>query len=302
MLDYLRPLAIFAKTAEFGSFRGAAAALKLSPSVVSHHISQLEAQLGVALIYRSTRRLSLTHEGTLLFGAASRMTAAAEDALSSVLGRTGKPVGQLRVTVSAVMARSPFFSDIAAFAKAYPGVVLDLSFAGVQRDIISDGIDVAMRLGVGPMADSSLKVRRLASVPRLLVGAAEYVADKTVPNDPDDLVGWDWLRLAPFASSMQFHHKSREPVTVNFAPVLTSDGVIALHQILKEGLGITALPDFIVEADLAEGTVVNVLPEWQPEAMAVFLVSPPTGPRDSLQGFFMDFLEERVRARKTGNG
>jgi DNA-binding transcriptional LysR family regulator len=103
MLDQLRPLAVFAKTVETGSFRAAASALELSPSVVSHHIAQLETRLGVALLYRSTRRLALTRVGERLFQSARVMLEAAETGLDSVSRQSRQPVGELRITAPAVL-------------------------------------------------------------------------------------------------------------------------------------------------------------------------------------------------------
>ena len=302
MLDYLRPIAIFAKTIELGSFRRAAIALDLSPSVVSHHISQLEAQLGVALIYRSTRSLSLTYEGTLLFEAACTSSAVATDALDAVFARKGKAVGQLRVMISELLAASPFVADIAAFSRGHPEIELDLIFSGAQqRDLISDGIDVAVRMGPHPATNSVLRVRRLAEVRWLLVASEPYAATKPVPVHPQDLSDWNWLKLDPLPNPMQFTNGAGEIFTPNFNALLTSDGIVALYHLMKEGLGIAAFPDFIVQADIASGKFVNVLPDWRTEDVPVFLISPRSSGRESLRAYFLEFLEGRAKSRRDAN-
>ncbi|WP_274594863.1 LysR family transcriptional regulator [Parasedimentitalea marina] len=152
MLDQLRQIAIFAKTVDHGSFRAAAKALRLSPSVVSHHITQLEAQLGVALLYRSTRKLSLTRDGERLIGAARKMIDAAETGLHAVSDLAPQPSGELRVTAPAVLAQSTIVRRIAKFSIAYPGVRLALDFSDLRREVIGEGIDVALRMGSSRIA------------------------------------------------------------------------------------------------------------------------------------------------------
>src|SRR5437667_9970055 len=128
MIDDLKPLALFAKVVELGSFRGAARTYGLSASVVSHHVSELEGRLGVALLYRSTRKLALTPGGDLRLAAAREMLAAAQRGVDAVSGRSATPSGLLRVTAPAFFAETPFPKDLAAFARAYPRVELVISF------------------------------------------------------------------------------------------------------------------------------------------------------------------------------
>ena len=173
MLDQLRQIAIFAKTVDHGSFRAAARSLRLSPSVLSHHVTQLEQSLGTALIYRSTRKLSLTPDGERLLTAARAMLDAAEAGLQEVSNQRQQPSGMLRVTVPAVLAQSELVDRMANFATGYPNVRLSLDFSDVRRELIGDGFDVAIRMGW--LEDSSLKARKLFDVDRRLVAAMCYL-------------------------------------------------------------------------------------------------------------------------------
>ena len=139
MIDRLRQMAIFAKTIDHGSFRGAARELRLSPSVVSHHISQLEESLGVALIYRSTRKLTLTPEGHRLLAATHKMLEAVEGELADLSVSATAPSGELRVTIPSVLSHSHFTAQIASFSKAYPRIKLLLDFSDTRRALIDDG-------------------------------------------------------------------------------------------------------------------------------------------------------------------
>ncbi|MEM9140585.1 MAG: LysR family transcriptional regulator, partial [Pseudomonadota bacterium] len=147
MLDQLRQIAIFAKTVDHGSFRAAARALDISPSVVSHHVTQLEERLGTALLYRSTRKLSVTEDGKRLLSNAHVMIDAAEAGLTAIADRGRALSGVLHVTVPAVLARSALVDRIAGFSRDHPNVHLMLDFSDARREVIGGGIDVAIRMG-----------------------------------------------------------------------------------------------------------------------------------------------------------
>ena len=298
MLDQLRPMAIFAKTIELGSFRAAANALKLSPSVVSHHISQLETQLGTALIYRSTRQLSLTREGTLLYNAAREMNAAAEDALDAVAARTGQPIGELRLTVPAAFTRSCLVYDLAAFCNAYPKITMNLTFSDQWMDITTSGVDVALRMAVGPLPDSALKVRRLFDIRRFLVGAPRYIDNKPPILHPSQLEEWDWLTLPDDQHSAQFSHRSQAAASVSVRSRIVCDSDVMLYRLAKSGLGINTGLDYIVNDDLATGALQRILPDWHQDPAVVYLVMPPNVSRVSVTGYFLEFLDDRLRLRR----
>ncbi len=182
MIDRLRQMAIFAKTIDHGSFRGAARELRLSPSVVSHHVAQLEESLGVALIYRSTRKLTLTPEGHRLLAATHKMLEAVEGELVDLSVSARAPSGELRITIPSVLSQSQFIEEIAAFSGAYPRIKLFLDFSDTRRALIDDGFDIAIRLG--PKAKNTATSRKLFSVERKLVGSADYLSSRPVPDDP----------------------------------------------------------------------------------------------------------------------
>ena len=124
---------------------------------------------------------------------------------------------------------------------------------------------------------------------------------KPVPVHPQDLSDWNWLKLDPLPNPMQFTNGAGEIFTPNFNALLTSDGIVALYHLMKEGLGIAAFPDFIVQADIASGKFVNVLPDWRTEDVPVFLISPRSSGRESLRAYFLEFLEGRAKSRRDAN-
>lgn len=294
MLDALRPLAVFAKTVETGSFRAAAAALGLSPSVVSHHVARLEARLGAALLYRSTRRLAPTRAGERLIGAARDMVAAAESGLDALAGEARRPAGRLVVTAPAVLTAGAFVDDLAAFAADHPGVALDVTFTDARQDVIAGGIDLAIRMG--RMADSSLKSVALGAARRVLVASPSYLAGRKKPRRPADLAAWDWLHLAPVPRRLVFR-RAGASVAVEYAPRLTADSAIALFRLAEAGLGLATGPDFLAAPAFRARRLVPVLPGWSLGAIGIHAVWPPQAPRLGLTRRLVDFLVARGRGR-----
>ncbi|ABC30634.1 Transcriptional regulator [Hahella chejuensis KCTC 2396] len=291
MIDELRALAVFAKTVEAGSFRAAASALSLSPSVVSHHISGLETRLGVALLYRSTRRLSLTSEGERLFDHAKTMLAAAEAGLNAIIEQAAEPTGKLTITAPAVLARGPFTADVAAFALAFPKISLFINYSDIRQDLIRDGIDLAIR--IGEMADSSLKSKKLFDLTRRLVAAPGYLKNRPTPNHPADLLQWEWIGLKMRPNYKLLHSASGERQRIDFTPRITVDSIDAVCQLAAAGLGLATPPAFLVEDDLRNGRLCEPLPAWRVDTLGVYAVWPPNAARESLTYRFIQFLQSR---------
>ena len=295
MIDELRAMAVFAKTVETGSFRAAATALGLSPSVVSHHVSQLEARLGVALLYRSTRRLSLTQDGKALFEHARAMLAAAEGGFNAVARRAAEPTGMLSVTVSAFLSRGGLMDSIAAFARTHSGIALELDFSDQKRDLIRDGIDLAIRIGA--LEDSTLKSRKLFDIRRKLVAAPEVASRHPAPRMPEDLAEWDWIGLRMRPNHRTLTNAAGESRTVRFEPRVTVNSLDAVCQLSLAGLGLATPPAFMVEAEIDAGRLVEPLPGWSASSLGVYAVWPPNAPREGLTGRLLRFLEEADRTR-----
>jgi len=289
MLDELRQIAIFAKTVDHGSFRGAAEALRLSPSVVSHHVGQLEERLGTALLYRSTRKLSLTREGERLLTAAHIMIDAAEAGIQDIANQTHQLSGLLRLTAPAVLAQSKITDRLAGFSIAYPRVKLSIDFSDDRRDIIANGFDLAIR--VGQLKDSSLKAVKLFDLPRRLVASPDYFKSMSKPKSPNDLNDWDWLELAPVWKKKATFKKARQSETVDKKqPRISVNNVNALLQLTRAGAGLAVVPEFLVEPDISKGNLQYVLPQWTTEPVTTYAVWPSNAPKHGLTKHFVDFL------------
>ena len=289
MLNHLRAIYIFVKVVELGSFRATAKALSLSPSVVSYQISRLEKNLEVALLYRSTRRLTLTSEGRELYDRLAALVAGAERGVDQLTAALSEPVGRLQVTLAASFSREAITRQIAAFARMHPRVELEVRFSDEQQDLITEGIDLAIRSG--PIADSSLHARKLFKIERLLVASPRYLARKPQVEQPSDLGDWDWVWLSVTAEHREFRHLhsgERQRVRLN-KRVTVNDGY-AMCQFAVEGLGLLSSPDYLVEDYLRQGQLVEVLPDWRMESIEVYAVWPPNSPRTGLTRRFVDHL------------
>lgn len=289
MIDQLRQMAIFARTIDHGSFRAAAKAMRLSPSVVSHQVSELERRLGTALIYRSTRSLSLTRDGERLLSSARLMIEAAENGLQSVSDQASEPSGELRLTMPAVLARSRLVEQIAGFTVANRKVQLTIDFSDTRKSLISDGFDLAIRMGW--LKDSALIARKLSSVKRRLVAARSYLKARPKPASPADLNDWDWLELSPVrAKQPKFQKAGHKTMALKPASRISVNDAHALYQFARAGAGLAFIPDFLAEDDVAAGVMDYVLPDWQVEDIGIYAVWPQNAPKHGLTKYLVDHL------------
>lgn len=296
MIDQLRALAIFGKTVECGSFRAAAKELGLSASVISHHISALEARLGTALLYRSTRRISLTSEGELLFASVQRMVEAANQGLDIVGGRSNDPSGRFCLTMPSFFARSEFIRDISAFSRNFPKVEIDIQFSDAAIDLVRNGIDMAIR--VGDLKDSSLKSKKISSFDRKLVLAPSYLntCNERI-NHPNKLKNLDWIGFQHRPHRKSFTHQKQGSIDIQFSPRLVVDSVDALAQFAIEGAGLATPPTFLIRDALSSEELVEVLPEWRVSSLAVYAVWPANASTLSIGARFLQFIEQSHQAR-----
>ena len=203
MIDQLRAMAIFTKVVQLGSFRATGEALNLSPSVISHHVSALEAHLDCALLYRSTRRISLTDDGAQFYAASKEMVRAAQVGLDALTAKADQPAGQLRVAVpAALFEKDQYIECIATFVRRYPKVNLCMYFSDQTLDLIGSQIDVAVRAGF-QLKDSRYKARKLCELEHNLVVAPSYLKGRKPPSSIRELAELDWIKLSQFAPAKQ---------------------------------------------------------------------------------------------------
>lgn len=269
MIDQLKSLAVFATVVEEGSFRAAAARLNLSPSVISHHIANLEKKLGVVLFYRSTRVLSLTENGHRLFGSASSMIAAAEDGLSQFSDSADDRLIDLRVAIPSMLAGHPIFERIIRFARDNPGVRLNLLSSDLTQNLLTENIDVGIR--VGKMRDADYKARKIGQDHRVIVAAPKLVKRYEELTHPNQLSAWDCISFSAVQDKFSFH-KGRSTIDVWGITAAVTDSVATMHELTLAGVGVSGMPFEIVNKDISAKRLVKLLPEWREDVLNVYAV------------------------------
>lgn len=268
--------AIFAKVAELGSFARAAEELGLSKPTVSKAISRLEAQLGAALLSRTSRRLSLTESGRASLARATRLLAEGEAAEAEALAQLSVPRGRVRISAPLSFGVAHLGEVLPAFLAAYPDVVLDLALSDRLVDVVAEGFDLAIR--IARLDDSSLLARRLCTVRLLLVGAPGYFDAHGRPAHPAELAGRLALAYSggPARRPWAFSHPVFGEAVVEPPVQVWSDNADLLTPSLVAGAGVALQPEFLVWRELRDGVLEHAMPEWSVPALDLHLVMPPS--------------------------
>ena len=292
-MDRLTAMGVFKRVVELSSFSAAARDLSLSNAAVSKNVSELEAHLGVRLLNRTTRRLSITEAGDAYY---RRCVAVLEeidaaDREASTLAAT--PRGLLRVSAPMSLGLLHLAAAVPAFLRRYPDISVDLVLDDRVADLVHDGFDLALR-GGAPLSDSSLACRRLAAIDRVVCAHPDYFAAHGTPAAPDDLTDHQCLiySLSSTPRDWRFQGPGGE-TAVRVTGRFTANSSIALREALLDRLGIALIPTFVVGSDLKHGRLVPALPDWLPEDQSVYAVYPHRRFVSAKVRCFIDFLVER---------
>jgi len=269
----LNALAVFAKVVEAGSFSEAARRLKMPISTVSRRVAELEDQLGVRLIERSTRNLRLTELGAEVLEHAIRSAELSDAVESIVSNRLADVSGTLRLSSMPSVSDTLTTPLVTAFQASYPNVRVQILVTERMVDLIADGIDLAFRLG--PLNDSSLVARRILTYRHQLVASPSYLKDREPPWTPQDLLSHRLLTFSYWRpeNSWTFVHKNgRDKETLTFQPHLAMNDFAGLAPALVAGAGIGDLPPVVQPTLIEEGRLVEVMPDWRFRAHDLSLV------------------------------
>ena len=287
--------AVFASVVEHRSFSGAAVALGVSKATVSKAISRLETRLGTTLFHRTSRRLTLTDSGSALAERAQRILNEGELAEEQALDAASAPAGLVRIAAPLTFGIKHLGPVLADFLALHPAIRIDLRLSDAFVDIVGEGIDVAIRIAELP--DSSLRARRLGPVTGHIVGAPAYWEKHGRPRHPADLAHHACFTYANIANPdvWRFRKAGGEDAAVRVEGPIRTDNGEAILPALRAGLGVAVLPGFIVDDDLAAGTLEAVLPDWSTGSAALHLITPPGTLRPARVEVLIDFLTESLR-------
>ena len=290
----LHRLTVFSAVAEVGGFTAAAERLGVTKAMVSQQLSRLEAELGVMLFTRTTRRVTLTEAGSQLYAECTPLLRE----LDSVLDRVGQETeglhGSLRVTASTDFVDAILAAPLAEFAALHPKLQIELIASEEVLDLVGERIDLAIRGGW--LRDSSLQATRLAAFEQYVLASPAYLARHGTPKSPQELVHHRWVAFtalrAPVTWSFSRGEGSRR--TVRVQSMLRTNAPSAVRALVREGAGISVLAGLMVRQELERGTLVRLLPEWQLPQGGLHAVYPATRYVPAKVRALIDFLRQRI--------
>jgi DNA-binding transcriptional LysR family regulator len=297
-MAHLQHLVSFVQTAEHGSFSAAARILGLTPAGVSKNVARLEADLGVRLFHRSTRRLALTESGERFLQQVDGPLTSLEGALTGVRHRDEEPTGTLKVSMGQAFGRHFLVPLLEDFLGRYPAVLPDWHFDNRQVDIVGEGFDAA--IGGGFELTPGVVAREFAPVHIVAVASPAYMTGRPLPRAPDDLAALDGImrRSSPTGRVRPWTLRSRrapeQPVPCK--PRLIFSDPEAIAQAARLGLGVALLPMPFAFALIDSGELVRLLPGWYSDAGPLSLYYPSRRMLPAKTRVFVDFVLERFRS------
>jgi DNA-binding transcriptional LysR family regulator len=293
-MDRIAAMTAFVRVVEAGSFTKAAKTLDVPKPTVTRLVQQLETQLRVRLIHRSTRALTLTPEGATYYERTVRLLAELEDIESSTRDSLAAPSGRIKVEVSVAMAAMVIIPALGDFHARHPAITIELSIGNRDVDVVADGIDCAIR--IGPIADQSLVARRIGHFHFVTCAAPGYLKTHGVPVHPNDLlaahstIGMMSTRLSgplPFAF---FKDGQRLEITPPYRLAVNDTHAYLAAGIA--GLGIIQAPSISVQSAVGSGQLVALLEDWHSDVYPTSILYPPNRFLSSKVRVFVDWVVE----------
>lgn len=291
-LGDIADLLIFARVVAQRSFSAAASELGISKSVVSKHVSALEASLGSKLLNRTTRSLTLTDAGRTLYAHASRIAEEYEQSKAAVSRLSAEPAGALRITAPTSFATHHIAPFMPEFLRRYPKLIVELILDDNIVNLAAEALDLAIRIAQEPA--TNLVARKLAPIRRVIVASPAYLKRNGRPAHPRELSEHNCLYYPLLTPEQRWHfQRAGKTESVAIDGNLRVNSSEALHQAALAGLGIAALPTFVVGNDLQSGRLKPLLVQWELYASAVYAVYLPTRHLAPKVRVLIDFLLEK---------
>ena len=279
-MDYFAAMQAFVRTVDLGSFSKAASEAGVKVSTVSRYVSSLEADLGAALLNRSTRSLHLTEAGPTFYDRAGQVLLGVEEARDATRSLNARPRGLLRIALPSAFGRRHVMPHMGAFLAAHPEIRLDATLSDATVDLIETGTDVAVRIGA--LVDSTLVAKRLAPYRSILAASPRYLASSPGLHEPGSLAQHRCLLSSHYPLDIWQAHPHALPggpsIEVTVSGTLRTNDLEALRDAAVAGLGVALLPIWLCDADLRNGALAAVLPGWN------WLPSP--GPDRAIWGIY----------------
>lgn len=280
MSDRWQEMAVFVRVAETGSLSRAGRELMLSQPSVSRIVGALEARLGTTLLLRTTRSISLTEAGSLYLERARSLLAEVEEAEQAARG-VDSLQGVIRLALPVLYGSRAVVPALSAFLARHPDLKVEITMSDARQNLVMDGVDVAIRMGVGPLADSTFGARRLAVVERLVVAAPAYLSARGTPTNPGELARHACIvQHGLFGrESWRFTH-NRTATSVDVPARVWINSASGILAAAVAGLGIALATRVMAGEELRTGQLVQLLEPYRLDPAEVYAVF-PAGPRPS---------------------
>jgi len=266
----LNELLFFTKVVESGGFTSASKRLDVTKATVSRKVADLEKRLGVRLLNRTTRQLNLTEIGNAFYERCSKIINDLDDAQSLVTTHTEQVKGQLKIVMPVEVGQLLLGEFIGLFLQKYPKVTIDAELTNRQVDMLQEGIDVYIRVGLGQ--DPKLIAHHLGNFEKILVASPHYLSDKKPINHPNDLTDHECILLNQPGDGFQPWQFKRNQASVTFSPKgrLQCNNVTFLREAILSNLGIGYLPYFLALPHINDGSLCCILKDWNVESAKIY--------------------------------
>jgi len=290
-MDKLRSMQIFREVCRQGSFSGAADTLELANSAVSRQVTELEKWLGVKLLYRTTRTLSLTDDGRVYLEKIEEILASVHDLEQQASSSQQEVKGSLNITAPEFLGRYIFKPMLPQFLQRYPDVKVSMLLVDRLVDIVEEGFDLALR--VAELGESNYITRRLDSMQLKVVASPDYLQKHGTPTTPDDLKDHNCLHDATAPHNRRWHFVGPDgDMRVSVDGNLVVNNAEMVVQMATESLGIAYLPDFFLKEAIAQGILVQVLDQYTKEPYSISILYPYNRHMNLTLRTFIDYLFE----------
>ncbi|SEA77379.1 LysR family transcriptional regulator [Alkalimonas amylolytica] len=292
----LNDLYYFVQVVEHGGFAPASRALGIAKSKLSRRLALLEDRLAVRLIQRSSRHFQITEVGQQYLEHCRAMLVEAEAAQQAIDSVRAEPCGTIRLTCPVGLLHFHVGAMLAEFMQLYPGVTVQLEATNRRVDVLAEGVDLALRVRPLPLDDSELVLRLLSDRGQCLVASPQLVeAQGGLPTEPTALVNWPSMSRSRPQEVHEWclHHPANGQLKLTFHPRFTTTDMLTLKTAALAGVGVVQLPLLMLQQELADGRLLQVLPEWEPRREVIHLVFPSRRGMLPAIRALIDFLVER---------
>lgn len=299
-INNLKRLAYFAEVVETGSFTAAAQRLGITKAVVSQQVAKLEQTFATTLLVRTTRSVRPTEAGRAFYDRCARILSEAQEAFDRLEADEDAPAGTLRLTAPFDYGVAIVVPAIAEFQRRYPACTADVLISDQTLDPVERDIELAIR--VGWLTDSDLRARRIGSFQQILVGDPDLAARLGPDATPEQLADLPFVANGVLRDPLgwTFHNGEGQRRSVQMSAALRIDATLGALEAVRSGVGLSVLPDYTVETDLASGRLARVLPDWSLESGGIYAVTPATRFRPRRVAAFLEILIEWERRRTDG--